>query len=413
MAQDPSARILSFCAFEHNPFQRGAEGGEDGSQILKQLVYVYPDGQTDRAMEHLLSVIISFYTFTTLSLSGKKLDFLSWSNSKVAIRTIPLLDGTVLFLVLLAPSVYSDSSVSRALDHIKRGLFFVLGTENLSSVHPVRAYLDAEGVRLCRLILPPESPDPLPFSFTNLPTAEWSRAAVIATLTELTIMHKYPCVWGIVCFMNDLLLVTHSPPEIIRLFDFVAPGTSRAAVFLSPDDRRALTGYKGCVAAIPEREAIPTVLLRFQQETVVFFMLTDPEMPQETFGQIHETVTRAMVEIAAADVERSEAKYPPNTIVYERVLHILRSGLATPEFQGNAIYAHDSFVRDPKLKDLVMHNAREFSVCMNILSVEHFAAVNGAGRGSLEEMYDEALRANPELLRYLQSLHIPPQALTE
>jgi hypothetical protein len=226
-------------------------------------------------------------------------------------------------------------------------------------------------------------------------------------------MHAHPCVWGIACFIGDLLLVTHSPPEIIRLFDFVAPGAATADVFLSPDDRRALTGYRGCVAAIPERDAIPAQLLRFQQDGVVFFLLADPAIPQETFVHVHETVTRAMVEIAAADVEKSEVKYPPNTIVYERVLHNLRSGTATPEFQANAIYAHDGFARDPKLKDLVMHNAREFSVCMNILSVEYFAAVNGAGRASLEEMYDEALRANPELLRYLQSLHIPPQALTE
>jgi hypothetical protein len=413
MTQSDPSRCLCFCAFEHNPFRRGAEGGEDGSQILKQLIYSFPEGQTDRAMEHLLSVIISFYTFTTLSLSGKKLDFLSWSNSKVAIRTIPLFDSTVLFLVLRAPAVYSDSSVSRALDHIRRGLFFVLGLENLTSVRPVRAYLEAEGMRLCRLILPPESPDPLPFSFTNLPTAEWSRAAVIATLTELSIMHKYPCVWGIVCYMNELLLVSHSPPEIIRLFDFVEPGAPRTSVFLSPDDRHALTDYKGCVAVIPEKEAIPAVLLRFQHEAVVFYLLTDPGMAQETFVQVHEMANRAMVDIAAADVERTDAKYPPNTIVYDRVLHILKSGVATPEFQANAIYAHDSFVRDPKLKDLVMHNAREFSVCMNILSVEHFAAVNGGGKGSLEEMYDEALRANPELLRYLQSLHIPPQAMAE
>jgi hypothetical protein len=76
MARPEYSKCLCFCAFQHNPFQRGAEGGEDGSQILKQLIYSFPHGQPDRSMEHLLGVIISFYTFTTLSLSGKKLDFL-------------------------------------------------------------------------------------------------------------------------------------------------------------------------------------------------------------------------------------------------------------------------------------------------------------------------------------------------
>jgi hypothetical protein len=315
--------------------------------------------------------------------------------------------------VLRAPAIYSDSSVSRALDHIRRGLFFVLGDVGFSTLPPIKTYLDSEGDRICHLVLRPESADPLQFSFTNLPTGEWSRSAVIATLTELNVMHKYAAVWGIACFMNDLVLITHSPPEIIRLFDFLPAGGQRSAVFLSAEDRHRLTDYKGCVAVIPEREAIRTVLLRFQRETVVFFVLVDPDLPQESFGEIHETLNRAMVDIAVVDTERAEQKYPQNTIVYDRVLHILRAGQPTPDFQANAIYAHDSFVRDAKLKDLVMHNAREFSSCMNILSIEHFAAVQDKGKATLEEMYDEALRANPELLRYLQSLHIPPQSLAE
>jgi hypothetical protein len=50
---------------------------------------------------------------------------------------------------------------------------------------------------------------------------------------------------------------------------------------------------------------------------------------------------------------------------------------------------------------------------MNIPSIKHFAAVQDKGKATLEEMYDEALGANPELLRYLQSLHIPSQSLAE
>jgi hypothetical protein len=413
MAQPEYSKYLCFCAFEHNPFQRGGEGGEDGGQLLQQLIYSFPHGQSDRSVEHLLSMIISFYTFTTLSLSGKKLDFLCWSSSKVAIRTIALADGTLIFLVLRAPVVYSDSSVSGALDHIRRGLFFVLGDVGFSTLPPIKNYLDSEGDRVCHSVLRPESTDPLQFSFTNLPAAEWSRSSVIATLTELDVMHKYPTVWGIACFMNDLVLITHSPLEIIRLFEFLPAGGERSNVFLSVEDRRRLIDYKGCVAAIPDRETIPTVLLRFQQETVVFFVLADPELSQDLFDQIHETLNRAMVDIAAAETERSDQKYPPNTIMYDRVLHILRAGQPTPDFQANAIYAHDSFVRDSKLKDLVMHNAREFSSCADILSIEYFAAVQDKGKATLEEMYDEALRANPELLRYLQSLHVPPQAVAD
>jgi hypothetical protein len=391
--------------------------------MLQQVVYSFPENLNERSLEPLLGVIISLYTFTTLSLSDKKLDFMCWSQSKVAIRTVRLSDETLLFLFLRAPAVYSDSSVNRALDHIRRGLFFVLGETGLSSIPPIRAYLEAQGPRICRSVLPLDSPDPLPFSFTNLPSTEWDRSAEIAALTELSLVHHYPVVWGIVCFLNDLLLVSHSPLEIIRLFTFVPPENKRSTVFLSRDDRTQLTDYAGCVAQIPDLDVIPADLATFAHEApsgdarrpsnvVLFSLLLDPSIDAETFAKIHEALNRAMIDIIAGIHESTEPEPPRNVIVYNRVLHMLKCGIATPEFQSNAIYAHDSFMRDDNLKELIMHNAREFSVCMNILSIEHLAAVPGIGK-PLEELYDDALTLNPELPRYLRSLHIAPPGGSE
>lgn len=400
-------KYTCFCVFRHDPFEKGKQGGEDGSRILEKLVYKYPDTVTDRQTENLLSVIISLYTFSTLSLNNKKLDFMSWSNSKVAIKTFQCKDTSQLFFVLRTPAAYSDSSVSRALDHIKRGLFFVLGQDGLSDPETVQKYLETEGERICLASLPPASPDPLPFSFTNIPNAEWNRTGVTTVLTEALIMHQFPTVWGIICFVNERMLVSYSPLEVIRLFDFVAPSEKRHNVFLTAEDRKLLTGYKGCVAKIPELDVIPATLLKFAYETVEFYLLVDPTLSDDSHSQIHEMLTKAMPEIATHR-EHNEVVPPQNTIWYDRVLHILRAGTSSSQFKENAIYAHDSFVRDGKLRDMIMFNAKEFSVCMNILTVEHFTSVNGFTKNATPaEMYDEALRADPSFLRFLQSLHIP------
>lgn len=402
------AKLTCFCVFKHVLVKSGDKGGEDGGKILENLVYSFPQTVTAKETEDLLRVIISLYTFTTISLNDRKLDFMSWTNSKVAIRTSPTSDeSNVLCFVLRAPSVYSDSSVIRALEHIQRGLVFVLG-DAIKDESAVKRYLEAEGERVISTILPPESPDPLPFSFTHLPSAEWHRPSVTTVLTEAMVMRQYSSVWGIVCFVDDRMLVSYSPLEIIRLFDFVHPGEKRSNVFLTSEDRRGLTDYKGCISEIPDLDLIPCTLLRFQHETVVFYLLVDPNLPQETYEEIHETLNRAMPDIATTGKDQHQPVQPANTIWYDRVLHLLRAGTATPQFQSNAIYAHDSFARDGQLRDMVLLNAKEFSVCMNILTVEYFTSISGTSKVSnLGDLYDEALRTDPSFLRFLQSLHIP------
>ena len=119
-----------FCVFYHVPFVQGTEGDEDGGHIYEQLLYQYPDSYPKQIMEHFLGVLISLYTFTSLS-HKKKLDFLSWSNTKVAIRTFKKEDDSLIFFVLRVPSEYSDLAISREIDLIKQGIIFALVPEKM------------------------------------------------------------------------------------------------------------------------------------------------------------------------------------------------------------------------------------------------------------------------------------------
>lgn len=394
-----------FCVFQHNPFKRGEEGVEDAGKIIEQLIYKYPNSISDRQMEHLLGVLIALYTFSNLSLNGKSLDFICWSNSKLAIQTQQLEDQTLIFFVLRAPSAYSDISISVALDHIKKGIFFALGA-GINQIPTLTEYLKTKGDQILSIELPEDLPNPLPFSFTNLPNAEWQRSSVAATFLELLVMRMDPRIWGCACFSDNLLLVSHSSLDIISLFDFAVGSDNRAKVYLTKEDRASLIDYKGSTAKIPEGEIIESILLRFKEDRITLSVLASPDIDDALITKISTNLKRAAPQISSIQTDLQRATNPPNTIVYDSELNLLRCGSTSPTFRASAIEAHDMFVREPRLKDVIMSNVKEFSLCMNVLDVEHYAAVPTNGK-NLSDLYDEAIKLNPELIRYLNSIHLP------
>lgn len=395
-----------FCVFRHRPPRRGDEGNDDPGNILENLIYKYPSTVPDRQMEHLLGVLVALYTFSSLSLNGKSLDFIAWSNSKLAIQSQQLDDGTLIFFVLRAPSAYSDISISVALNSIKNGIFFALG-KGIKSIPDLSGYLNSRGEKIFSAVLPADGmPNPLPFSFTNLPNAEWQRSSVAATFLELLIMRMDKRIWGCACFSDNLLLVSHSSLDIISLFDFATSDDTVCKVYLTAFDRMTLIDYKGSTAEIPEGDVIEANLVRFKEDRITLSVLTSPDVDQELISKIGNALKRAAPQISSVQTDLQRATNPPNTIVYDSELNLLRCGSSTPTFRASAIEAHDMFVRDTRLKDVIMSNVKEFTLCMNVLDVEHYAAVPTAGK-SLSDLYDEAIKLNPELIRFLESIHLP------
>lgn len=443
MSRTDSKEISCFCVFHHVPFERGKEGDEDGGHILEQLLYKYPDSYPPRAMEHLLSVLISLYTFTSLS-NNKNLDFLSWSKSKVAIRTFKKKDNSLIFFVLRVPSTYSDIAISREIDLISKGILFSLGPENVSNNDILKEYLNKNGSHLSftSFLPPPSSPptqqllvDPIPFSFSNIPNAEWHRPNLASALIEVTIMQAYPQVWGISCFSNGFLLASHMPIYIIRFFDFIDSSNSdsnqnlfsnKKSVYLTKEDRMNLLSYPSAISEIPDEDFIECSLIKFQHELVTFYLLTDPKIKPEVYEKIHETLSREMIEISSESFSYTASdgmdssgsnsnaptstttinEAPPNTIVYNSVLNDLSVGQPTDEFQRMAIEAHELFTKNEELRDMIMNNAKEFIVCMNILNVEYYASISGRSKSSLSELYNKAIKSMPGLQKYLKNLRL-------
>lgn len=443
MSRADSKEISCFCVFHHVPFERGKEGDEDGGHIIEQLLYKYPESYPQRTMEHLLSVLISLYTFTSLS-NNKNLEFLSWSKSKVAIRTFKKKDNSLIFFVLRVPSSYSDNAISREIDIITKGIIFSLGPENVSNNDILKEYLNKNGNHLSfASFLPPSSSpptqtlliDPIPFSFANILNAEWHRPNLASALLEVSIMQAYSTVWGITCFSNGYLLASHMPIYMIRFFDFVTQSNSdsnqnlfsnKTIVYLTKEDRMNLLSYPGAISEIPDQDIIECSLIKFQHELVTFYLLTDPNIKPEIYEKIHETLSREMIEISSESSAYTENESlenssfsntfnnltfsynesSPNTIVYNSVLNELNVGQPTDEFQRMAIEAHNLFSTNEDLRDIIMNNAKEFTLCMNILNVEYYASIVGRSKDSLSDLYNKAIKSMPGLQKYLLNLRL-------
>ena len=403
--QSKDTSRFCFCIFHHKPFQKGIEGAEEAS-ILDQLIFKYPDFLANRSVEDFISAIISLYTYTTMSLKQKNLNFLSWTKSKVAIRTIKnCSDDSILFFVLRVPEQYSNASIIKTIDYLKNGISFALGPEKVNSITTLKEYLNKNGSKICTIFNYLSDFNIIPFSFNKIPNCEWYRSSIAAVLAEVQLLQAYPEVWGAVCYVSNLLLVSHTDIDIIRYFDFV-DNLKRVTVYLTRNDRLKLIEYPRANSNIPDLDFIEALLLKFQYENVIFYLLADPKISNEIYDKIKNILNKIMPEISIVFPDDQKLHLPKNTLIYNRILQMLRySNKTSKEFQTNCVYAHDLFNQDPKLKDIVLNNSREFFIGFNILNFEHFSSVIENSKRSLIEMFDESIKGSPELLRILQNLN--------
>lgn len=403
--QEKDQSRFCFCIFHHKPFQKGVEGAEEAS-LLDQLIFKYPDILADRSVEDFISAIISLYTYITMAMKGKNLNFLSWSKSKVAIRTIKNeSDGSILFFVLRVPEQYSSTSIIKTIDYLKNGLIFAMGPTKVNSITDIKEYLNQNGNKICSIFNSLSDFNTIPFSFNNIKNYEWHRSSVAAVLTEVQLMQAYPEIWGIVCNVDNFLLVSHADIDIVRYFDFVE-NSQKVTVYLTQEDRLKLIDYPRSNSKIPDLDFIEASLLKFQHEKVSFFLIVDPKISDEIYGKIESILNKVMPDISVVFPDEQKLNFPKNTLIYNRVLQMLRcSNKTSKEFQKNCVFVHDLFAQEPALKDIILNNSREFFVGFNILNFEHFSSAIDNSKLSLIEKFDESLKTSPELLKILQGIN--------
>jgi hypothetical protein len=387
--------IPAFYIFRHAPFQRGEQGEETHSPIIENLLCQYPPTIPEHTVIRFFSALISLYTYTTLSLNAPTVDFLASSESHIAMRTHQFDSPDPIFFVLQVASTFSEHSVVQTLDFIKDGILFALGPA--PTVSGLREYIGLEGGRIYSLFIQSALQHPLKLALPTIQHANWHRSSIITTLTLMCTVRSHPEVLGICCFCGANLLASHTPIDVIRLFDFVSPSNSETRVFLSLAIRGLL-----------QTDISDAVLHCIKHENIAFFVLTPAGvvLSPEVTASLTQAATHVSEEPRPDIVVRSE-----NTLVYDCKLRTIALE-SVPAAALLAVVAHGAFLSNPRWRELLIQTPEDFVCTHKVLSLEAFAFLGYAGQ-PFAKLYADAIAMNPEVERFLKTFNPLPQSILD
>jgi hypothetical protein len=393
---DPEGNgVPAFYLIRHNPFQKGAEGSETTIPILDNLLFRYPPSIPDRSVSRFFSAVLSLYTYTTLSLNCHTLDFLAWADSHIGIRSFDLAEHDHILFVLRLSSSFSEPTVLQTLDFIKNGIFFILGP--LPTFEAFSKYVASQGSRLCSLFLSAAVKPPIRLALPHVRQLDWARSAIMAALTSVCTLRAHPEILGICCRVGGSLLVSHTPIDVIRYFDFSVPRSFSTPVFLSQQMQHLL-----------QTDLENSMLYQIVGGDVVFYVLSraDASIESSLSGLL-----QAATRLSTPFDEPPQITLPENTLVYDCKLRTVRVQEIRPPAAMLAIVAHDGFLENARWREVIVQTPEEFCFARKMVSIEAYAFIGFTG-ATFAEMYEQATRLSPELERFLRVFHwLPSSAL--
>jgi hypothetical protein len=393
---DPGGNGMpAFYLIHHNPFQKGGEGAETSSPITDKLMFRYPPSIPDRLVAPFFSAILSLYTYTTLSLNCPTLDYLSWADSHIGIRSYKIADHDHILFVLRLSSAFSELTVHQTLDFVKNGVFFILGPT--PTFEAILKYITSQGPRLCSLFLSAAVKPPIRLALPHVRQLDRERSAIMAALTSVSTLRAHPGILGICCRVGGRLLISHTPIDIVRYFDFSVPRSFSTPVFLSETMQTVL-----------DTDCGDAVLHQIVGGDVVFFVLSRTACSIEAALS---GLLQAARRVCGSIDDPPPAPLPENTLLYDAKLRVVRVEEIRPSAAMLAIAAHDGFLANARWREVILQTPEEFCYARRMVSVEAYAFVACAG-ATFVELHRQATGMNPELERFLRVFQwLPPSVL--
>lgn len=389
----------AFIVFIHRPFEEGEHGEENSQKIIDNLLYYYPKLENQQPIEHLMSIIISLYTYATLSLDDTGLDFIGWTNSKASIQTVQQDNGSLLFFVFKVSSKYPDCSVKQALGFIMKSFSFFLGN-SISNTQDLSKFLNSSAPKILDAVFP-NIDDQIGFSYPHLQIAESHHEMITTSLSELLLLNSDSHIWGVTCFIDNQVLVSTTDFQIVRCLTLVS-AVDHETVYLSHEDRKKIVEQHNNKSQIPDLPMIETHLLEFCKGHVKFDILINPESPATTIQRIGEIIERTIFNLEDNRNFANRSQMNNNTATYDRELFYLKSGEISPEFVDASNFAHERFESEPRIKEIIVQDAKELTISANVLSsIEVHSSIPVSPNETFEDQFEECLDANPDLQQYI------------
>ena len=185
---DPSViGFPCFCAMFLRAVAKGEEGDET-SQLLEDLIYIFPNTIPENLQRSFVGVLSSFGTWSRLNLGGVVTSF-TWSESEIAVQSLQLSDGNIVLFALKMPKFYTAQSVDRVLQVTLRTYRMMnefwnqeLGSDDLKRLKS--AFIENEVV-MREFTFKGRKGEMSPFAYGQRPLQCFESKSALAVSTEL------------------------------------------------------------------------------------------------------------------------------------------------------------------------------------------------------------------------------------
>jgi len=392
-----------FLVFVHRPFIIGEKYNDDDEKLRDRIVYTYPERNEEGFCDKLVSSVVSLYTMVSHMEGSNELDLISFFDWKIGICTFVRDDGNVLFFMLRYNAKVPDGILKNNISCIFRGIFFVLGKNGMNDVSYLVFYLRFEANRLFSEILPINNDKIMDFSFPNIQSCETSCHSLTTLMVEQILLKKDSRIWGVSCFMNNMILASQTPMDIVQKFLFVPSDAPQSIVYLTKEERDCIMNQKGCLCYIPEKEINEATLLRFENSNVVFFILTDKVVSEDLYSYLLELIPRTMEQMYI-NKSKPVINYPPDTAMYDKTMLIFREGEMGMASREHALSIHNKFVNNNRITDIIMKDPQTLTYAINTYGVENYSSCSSAIDLSTEQQCSYCIRQSPQIFRFISAL---------
>lgn len=406
-SRDVIDQSISFFIFHNVSLAKESENCDD-DDLLSHVLFQYKNILSDEELKKYLTVIISLFTFTKISLGDKEIRLLSFDSFKIAINTFLMNDDSSIFFVLKISSDFPDEIIQNTLNRINNVIFFFLGNTFKNDIKFLQNYLSKEGNRIIDISLNASKLSLLKcnISFPSQSKNNCDNCAIIISTLMTSIQKLSVKIWGSSCFIENKLLISQIPISISTFFQYIPLNDGNFPVFLNDFQREQIIQSPNFCSSIPNLDVIESVVLVFTDslKKVAFYILVDCSFIKEELliKKIKEMIDSSYPFIYENSEDTTTEENVANTISYDSYLLDVKIGESSETFEENVLKARNSFLNDNRLNEIVMKNPKDLTICYRIISMEHYSFVEDNGKDGFLDLYQKCINLNPSLKRYIE-----------
>lgn len=428
-----------FCCLIFKTVSKGEEGEEDGSEILKHVVYMYPNNIHENIKTSFVQVLFSFTTYSIINLNYIPSSF-SWSKSEIAIHSFKFENGNYLLFALKLPNIFTVKGVSCALERTLCALGYNsphddIKTDFSSSIYiketekeKITNFLEKNQELIIYCAFPSESKLNNPFFYVshNIFAFEENPPLAIATQLDHFCIQKSKYVIGTATLFDDKFIVSSIPHKLSFLFPFYKESAKKLSNHKDLKfDTFQLTVPISVINAIKEEQKETNnnenenddqkpILYHLSVMTcndLSFFVLVKDHEDKETvISTIKELLLNGISDFSLecrrySNREQSKEKFS-GIAAYWPHSGIFKYAQCKPETFSQMADIHSEMSKNDKLLEYVSFNGETQISGLNLLTFEVFAEVECKGnlRASVEDTYSKIKQFLPNLPDDLQDL---------